>query len=125
MDLPPNFVGMSERQQLRYLSEQAEAANKPPEPVAAGSPFQLVSTGVTNFCPAEPVKKKKPKKRPRAFVVESILDKRVCLDTVLPCTPLQSVRPAFSDEQLLRRALSATCRSRCHACFANPAICLI
>jgi len=64
MDLPPNFVGMSERQQLRYLSEQAEAANKPPEPVAA-----------------EPVKKKKPKKRPRAFVVESILDKRVCLDT--------------------------------------------
>ena len=83
MDLPPNFVGMSERQQLRYLSEQAEAANKPPEPVAAGPPFQLVSTGVTNFCPAEPVKKKKPKKRPRAFVVESILDKRVCLDTVL------------------------------------------
>ena len=110
MDLPPNFVGMSERQQLRYLSEQAEAANKPPEPVAAGSPFEPVSTGVTRFLPCRTRQKEEAQEAASGFR-SGVNPRQARLSGHgTPVHPLQSAASCFCDESLLRCALSVTCR---------------
>lgn len=81
-----NFAGMSERQQLRYLQQQAEAAANPQPVEGESTALQQVFLRFPSASEPAPPKKKKRKKVPKPaekeFVVEAILDKQICPDTV-------------------------------------------